>query len=73
MPLDEDLKIKIVLAMAKLDYLKLVTRHFQRENLPVIPCEKTVRGVFDKFLETGSIQSVILLVKLTCQHRWCIE
>ena len=55
MPLDEDLKIKIVLEMAKLDYPKLVIRNFQRENLPVIPCEKTVRRVFDKFLETGSI------------------
>ena len=104
MPLDEDLKIKIVLAMAKLNHPKLVIRHFQRENLRVIPCEKTISRVFDKFLETGSIhdrersgrpttatdekvdeidevlsvnpintQSVILLVKLTCQNRWCIE
>ncbi|CAF2655570.1 unnamed protein product [Rotaria sp. Silwood2] len=41
--------------MAKLDYSKLVIGHFQRENLPVIPCKNSIRRIFDKFVETGSI------------------
>jgi hypothetical protein len=48
MSLDEDVKIQIVLLMAKLEYPKLVIRHLQRENLPVIPHENTIRRIFDK-------------------------
>ena len=55
MPFDEHVKIQTVVLIAKSEYPKLVIRHFQRENLPVIPCERTIRRIFDKFLETGTV------------------
>ena len=55
MPFDEHLKIQTILLMAKLEYSGLVIRHFQRQNLSVIPYERTIRRIFDKFLETGTV------------------
>ncbi|CAF1537495.1 unnamed protein product, partial [Didymodactylos carnosus] len=55
MSVDEELRIQIVLMMANLEYPSLVRRHFHRENLPNIPSEKTMKTIFNKFSETGSI------------------
>ncbi|CAF1477356.1 unnamed protein product, partial [Rotaria sordida] len=41
--------------MAKLEYPSLVRRHFQRENRPDIPTEKTIKAIYNKFLQTGSV------------------
>lgn len=55
MPIDLSLRIEIVLMMSKLESPSSVRRHFQRENVSNIPSEKSIRAVFDKFIETGSV------------------
>jgi hypothetical protein len=55
MPVDKELRIEIVLMMAKLEYSTFVRRSFQRDNLPYISSENTIRFIFNKFVETGSI------------------
>jgi len=55
MPVDKELRIEIVLMMAKLEYSTFVRRNFQRDNLPYIPSENTIRSIFNKFVETGPI------------------
>ncbi len=55
MPMNRELRIKLVLLMAKLEYPILVKRHLQRENYPYIPSENAIRSNFDKFIETGSV------------------
>ena len=42
--------------MAKLESPREVRRILQREELSDIPTEKTIRNIYDKFLETGSVQ-----------------
>ena len=55
MPIDLHLRIEIVLMMAKLESPSSVRRHFQRENMSNIPSEKSIKAIYDKFIETGSV------------------
>ncbi|CAF0812160.1 unnamed protein product [Adineta ricciae] len=55
MPINLQLRIKIVLTMAKLESLSPVRRYFQRENVSNIPSEKSIKAVYDKFIETGTV------------------
>ncbi|CAF2520035.1 unnamed protein product [Rotaria sp. Silwood2] len=41
--------------MARLESPSSVRRHFQRENMSDIPSEKTIKAIYDKFIETGSV------------------
>jgi len=56
MPYSLELRIKIVLLMAKLESATLVQRHLQNENLSDIPSRQTILDIFDKFKETGSVK-----------------
>ncbi|CAF1151432.1 unnamed protein product [Didymodactylos carnosus] len=49
------LRIQIVVLMAKLESTTAVRRHLQRENVSAIPSENTMRSLYAKFLETGSV------------------
>ncbi len=49
-------QIRIVILMAKLESATAVRRTLQRENVSDIPTEKTIRHIYDKFLETGSVE-----------------
>jgi transposase len=42
--------------MAKLESATAVRRTLQRGNVSDIPNEKTIRHIYDKFLETGSVE-----------------
>ncbi|CAF3997062.1 unnamed protein product, partial [Rotaria sp. Silwood1] len=41
--------------MARLESPSSVRRHFHRENMSDIPSEKTIKAIYDKFIETGSV------------------
>jgi hypothetical protein len=41
--------------MAKLESPSSVRRHLQRENVSDVPSEKSIKAVYDKFIETGSV------------------
>jgi hypothetical protein len=56
MSISLELRIEIVVMTAKLKYPSLVRRHFQRENRSDIPTEKTIKAIYNKFLQTGSVQ-----------------
>lgn len=49
------LRIRIVVLMAKLESAVAVRRALQTEDVPNIPTEKTIRNIYNKFLETGSV------------------
>ena len=55
MSIDLQLRIEIVLMMARLESPSSVRRHFQRQNMSDIPSEKTIKAIYDKFIETGSV------------------
>ena len=55
MSIDTQFRVEIVLMMARLESSSSVRRHFQRQNLPNIPSEKTIKAIYDKFIETGSV------------------
>ncbi len=55
MPIDLHLRIEIILMMAKLESPSSVRRHFQGENVSNVPSEKSIKAVYDKFIETGSV------------------
>ncbi|CAF0739358.1 unnamed protein product [Rotaria sordida] len=48
-----DQRIQTVVMMARLQSPSLVRRYFQYENMQNIPIEKTIKAIYDKFLETG--------------------
>lgn len=55
MSIDLQLRIEIVLMVARLESSSSVTRHFQRQNVWDIPSEKTIKAIYDKFIATGSV------------------
>jgi hypothetical protein len=55
MSLDLQSRIHIVLLMAKLESPVAVRRHLQPENMFDVPSENTIRNLYTKFLETGSV------------------
>jgi transposase len=55
MSLDLQLRIQIVVLMAKLESATVVRRHLQREKVSDIPSENAIRSLYAKFLETGSV------------------
>ncbi|CAF1446539.1 unnamed protein product [Rotaria sp. Silwood1] len=55
MSIDLHIRIEIVLMMARLESPSSVRRHFHRENMSDIPSEKTIKAIYDKFIETGSV------------------
>ncbi|CAF5113370.1 unnamed protein product, partial [Rotaria sp. Silwood1] len=42
--------------MAKLQFPSLVKRHFQNDNVQHIPTEKTIKAIYDTFLEIGLVR-----------------
>ena len=56
MPYSLELRIKIVLLMAKLESPTQVQRHLQSENLSDVPSRHTILDIFNKFKETGSVK-----------------
>ena len=48
-------RVNIVLLMAKYESPTLVERHLKKEGASTIPTHKTMRSIFDKFIETGSV------------------
>ncbi len=50
------LRIRVVILMAKFESATTVRRTLQRENAADIPTEQTIRNIYDKFLETGSVE-----------------
>ncbi len=55
MPIDFHLRIEIILMMAILESPSSVRRHFQVENVSNVPSEKSIKAVYNKFIETGSV------------------
>ena len=53
-----DERIEIVLLFAKLESYTLLRRHLQSQGWDNIPSEKTVRRVFQKFKDTGSVHDL---------------
>jgi ribosomal protein S25 len=56
MPYSLELRIKIVLLMAKLESPTAVRRCLQQENVSDIPTRLTIQAIYDKFIETGSVK-----------------
>ncbi|CAF3992639.1 unnamed protein product [Rotaria sp. Silwood1] len=56
MSVDLHLRIEIVVMMAKLQFPSLVKRHFQNDNVQHIPTEKTIKAIYDTFLEIGLVR-----------------
>ena len=56
--MDLNERVDIVLLMAKLDSVTLVRRELQRRNWESIPCNNTMRSIFRKFKETGSVNDL---------------
>lgn len=56
MPYSLELRIKIVLLMAKLESPTEVQRHLKTENLSDVPSRHTITDIFNKFKETGSVK-----------------
>ena len=50
------IRIRIVILMTKSEPATAVRRTLQRENVSDIPTERTIRYIYDKFLETGSVE-----------------
>ena len=50
------LNVRIVVLMAKLESPTLVRRQLQRENVGDVPTVLTIKRIYDKFLETGSVK-----------------
>ena len=50
------IRVRIVVLMAKFESPRETRRALQRENTPDIPTEKAIKNIQDKFLETGSVQ-----------------
>ena len=48
-------RIRIVILMAKLESVTSVERHLKKEGVMNIPAHKSMRSIFTKFLETGSV------------------
>lgn len=48
-------RIQVVLLMAKFESTTLVERHMKNEGVSNIPTHKTMRAIFSKFRETGSV------------------
>ena len=56
MPYNLQLKIKIVVLMAQLGSHMLVRRHLQQENIVDVFTVVTIKRIYNKFLETGSMK-----------------
>ena len=50
------LNIRTVVLMAKLESHTAVRRQLQRENVENLPTVLTIKRIYDKFLETGSVK-----------------
>lgn len=53
--MDLEQRVEIVLLMAKLESVTLVRREVQKRKWTSIPHENTIRNLFKKFKETGSV------------------
>jgi hypothetical protein len=53
-----NIRIKIVLLMAKFDSLVIVRRTLQAEFSQDTPSEATIRRIFQRFYETGTVNIV---------------
>ena len=51
-------RIEIMLLFAKLESYTLLRRHLQNQRWENIPSEKTVRSIFQKFKDTGSVHDL---------------
>jgi hypothetical protein len=56
MPDRLQLNIKIVVLMAKLESPTLVRRQLQHKNVDDVPTVATIKRIYNKFLETGSVK-----------------
>ena len=53
-----EVKVQVVVLMAKFESPVMVIRELQRQGITDIPTRQTISSIYQKFLDTGSVQNV---------------
>ena len=53
-----EVKVQVVVLMAKFESPVMVIRELQRQGITNIPTRQTISSIYQKFLDTGSVQNV---------------
>lgn len=53
-----EVKVQVVVLMAKFESPVMVIRDLQRQGITDIPTRQTISSIYQKFLDTGSVQNV---------------